>query len=231
MSRSDTSSKNGWTTGPRALMCLMVLAVSASCGGTSAPADSAGPRIVQPGAPGEASRTFEVGDLADIGGTRYTDADVRFMSGMIPHHAQALDMTALVPDRAANEAFKGMALRMRISQRDEIGLMTRWLVERGEEPLPTDAHRQMLNGAMPSMHGMLTQDQMQQLTAAEGVAFERLFLEFMIQHHQGAIMMVRELYNSSGAAEDTTVNFFASEVDSDQVIEIRRMQQMLAERR
>lgn len=215
----------------RPLAMLLAATASTSCGGTSAPREAAGPQILQPGAPGESSRTFDTGSLSQIGGAGYTEADVHFMSGMIPHHAQALDMTALVPARAASEAFKGMALRMRISQRDEIGLMTDWLVDHGEEPLPIDAHRRMLSGEMPAMHGMLSREQMDQLVAANGVEFERLFLELMIMHHEGAIMMVRELFNSSGAGEESLVDFFANEVDSDQTIEIRRMQLMLQERR
>jgi len=183
---------------------------------------------VQAGAPGAAARPFDTSTLSAIGGVAHTEADVRFMRGMIPHHAQALDMTALVPARAASDSFRGMALRMQISQRDEIALLTGWLTERREDVPPADAHRMMLSGGMPSMPGMLTEQQMTELEAASGENFERLFLEFMIIHHEGAIAMVQELFNSSGAGEETLVFWFASEVDSDQTIEIQRMRQMLA---
>ena len=120
------------------------------------------------------------------------------------------------------------ALRMEISQRDEIRMMRRWLAERGEEAPDGDPNSAT---TLPMMPGMLTPGQMRQLTDATGVEFERLFLEFMIQHHGGAILMVDELFASPGAGQESIIFHFASEVDSDQTIEIRRMQQMLEERR
>ena len=153
------------------------------------------------------------------------------MQGMIPHHAQALDMTALVPDRTTDDAFRRMALRMEISQTDEIGLMERWLTARNQE-IPADhAHHMMLSGGMEMMPGMLSPEQMEQLEAASGVEFERLFLEFMIQHHQGALVMVYELFGSTGAGQESEIFQFASHVDADQGIEIARMRQMLEDRR
>jgi uncharacterized protein (DUF305 family) len=193
-----------------------------------APDRSAGPRIVQPGAPGEATRTYEGGPLDEIEGASHTEADVRFMQGMIHHHAQALEMTALVPERTTREGFRRMVLRMEISQTDEIGIMQTWLADRGEAVPHGGAHGGMPHVMMP---GMLSPEQMQQLFDARGAEFERLFLELMIQHHQGAIVMVRDLFDTPGAAQESTVNFFANEVDADQTIEIQRMRQMLEQRR
>lgn len=185
------------------------------------------PRIVQPGAPGEAGREYEGRSLADIEGVTHTPADVRFMQGMIPHHAQALDMTALVPSRTDDEAFQRMALRMEISQKDEIDMMERWLRARGEAVPEDHAHHAMASGGMAMMPGMLSPAQMDQLAGAQGVEFKRLFLEFMIQHHQGALVMVRDLFSTSGAGQESAIFQFASHVDADQGIEIARMRQML----
>jgi uncharacterized protein (DUF305 family) len=213
-----------------ALLCTTGLA--ACGGGTTAtttaatpPAPSDGPRIVQPGAPGQSARVFSAEELDAVEGVTYTQADVRFMQGMIPHHAQALEMTALVRQHATTDAVRQMALRMEISQRDEIALMETWLRERGE---PT---RMPGMGGMPGGHmmpGMLSPEQMENLRNARGVEFDRLFLEYMIQHHLGAIDMVAELFNSSGAAQESTVFKFAEDVDADQTMEIERMQGILA---
>lgn len=230
----------------------------AACGAPSAStpaaepaAPAAGPRIVQAGAPGEATRAYDGATLAEVQGGTFTEADVAFMQGMIHHHAQALEMTALIGERTQTEAIRQMGLRMEISQADEIGLMERWLLDRGLE-VPdwrpsgdaTQAHgmdhdmdhdaahvmdhdmgHEMDHDMMP---GMLTPAQMAELEAARGRAFDRLFLELMIQHHEGALVMVRDLYNSAGAAQESIVYHFASEVDADQSIEIRRMRELLA---
>lgn len=183
--------------------------------------------IVQPGPPGEDTRAYEVDDPANMGGLAHTEADVAFMQGMIPHHAQALEMTALVPDRAVSEGFDQLALRMEISQRDEIGLMRRWLSER--DATPSMDHGMHAGGMV--MPGMLTPEQMKELEAATGLEFERLFLEYMIQHHEGAIVMVAELFDTPGAGQESEIFQFASHVDADQRMEIARMQQMLEARR
>lgn len=182
--------------------------------------------MVQPGAPGEATREYGGGPIDRIEGAAFTEADVEFMQGMIHHHAQALRMTDLVADRTRDEGFRQMALRMRISQTDEIAMMRRWLEARNLEVPDVDMHAGML---MP-MPGMLSPEQMQTLRDAEGIDFERYFLQFMIQHHGGAIVMVQDLLATPGAGQETTINFFANEVDADQTIEIRRMQLMLQER-
>ncbi|MDT8342136.1 MAG: DUF305 domain-containing protein [Longimicrobiales bacterium] len=165
--------------------------------------------------------------LAAMGGVAYVRADVDFMQGMIPHHAQALEMTALVPERTRSRAIRQMALRMEISQRDEIALMAGWLTERGEAvpasasagggPAHTHAH----------MPGMLTAAQMTELAAAADADFDRLFLEFMIQHHEGALVMVDALFSTEGAGQESEVFQFASHVDADQRAEIARMRSLL----
>lgn len=203
-----------------------------------APPESAGPRVVQPGAPGSETRRFDGGELEDVRGVSYTEADVSFMQGMIHHHAQALEMTALIPSRTDTEAIRRMGLRMEISQADEIGLMERWLRDRGQT-VPewggagamghsAMGHEGMDHGAEETMMpGMLTPQQMERLAAAEGREFDRLFLELMIQHHEGAIVMVRDLFSSPGSGQESTVFQFANEVDADQTIEIRRMRELL----
>lgn len=205
---------------------------SASNTSTGAGAPSGEPRIVQPGAPGQAGRSFSADELDQVEGVTYTEADVRFMQMMIPHHAQALDMTALVRQHAASRAVRQMGLRMEISQRDEISLMSTWLRERDEDVEP-NMHAMM---GMPGMRmvdgvhlmdGMLTPAEMQELANARGAEFDRLFLEGMIRHHQGAIDMVDRLFATSGAAQESTVFKFAEDVGADQMMEIERMQALL----
>lgn len=189
------------------------------------------PTTVQPGAPGQAGRTLESSDLSTVDEVGYSVHDVQFMQGMIPHHAQALDMTALVEDRTADAGFRRLALRMEISQRDEIQLMSRWLELRDESvpSLATHEDHGGHNGTL--MPGMLSVEQMDQLRAASGVQFERLFLEFMIQHHEGAIQMVAGLFGSQGGGQESEVFQFATDVDVDQRMEIERMRRMWDERR
>ena len=189
--------------------------------------EAAGPAapIIQPGAPGDASRVLDPRDAALAPGPGVTAADVRFMSRMIPHHAQALEMTALAAERASSATVRGMALRMQISQRDEIAMIEQWLRARDAPTAGSHEHGQM-NGSMP---GMLTPEQMRGLAGARGSEFDRLFLELMIQHHEGAITMVEELFGSSGAGQVSEVYQFASEVESDQRMEIDRMQLLLEE--
>lgn len=150
----------------------------------------------------------------------YSEADVRFMQGMIPHHAQALDMTGLVPERTENQNLRRLAQRIEISQRDEIARMRRWLETRGEA-VPGEHHHG------PLMPGMLTEGEMAQLSAARGVEFDRLFLELMIHHHEGALVMVDDLFTTDGAGQEAEIFLFASHVDGDQRAEIARMRSML----
>jgi len=159
------------------------------------------------------------------------------MQGMIPHHQQALEMTALVWKHAATEGVRQMALRMEISQRDEIQLMERWLTERGQpvamamEGMGGMHHHHDMSGGGHMMPGMLTPQQMEELANARGVEFDRLFLEGMIQHHQGAIDMVETLFNAPGAAQESTIFKFAEDVDADQQMEIDRMRGLLRQLR
>jgi uncharacterized protein (DUF305 family) len=186
--------------------------------------DASGERVVQPGAPGQSGRTLSPEELKKLSPPAHTPADTLFMQRMIPHHAQALEMTALVKDRAASADMTLLAERITVSQRDEIAQMERWLRERGEEV--TKAHTSH-EGHDTLMPGMLNQDQLNQLKAAQGVQFDRLFLEFMIHHHEGALTMVRELYAAGGGLEPAT-DRFAREVNADQAIEITRMRAALA---
>ena len=211
-----------------------------ACSGSneaSMPVQADSPRVVQPGAPGEGSRAFSLEELDNVSGATFTEADVRFMQGMIPHHQQALQMTALVDKHATTNAVRQMALRMEISQRDEIKLMEAWLTERDqpiEMPMGSMGgmhHGHGMVGGLHVMPGMLTAEQMEALANARGVEFDRLFLEGMIQHHQGAIDMVETLFNSSGAAQESTIFQFAEDVDADQQMEIDRMRALLEQLR
>jgi uncharacterized protein (DUF305 family) len=160
-------------------------------------------------------------ELSATAGPGYTVADVRFMQDMIGHHAQALTMAAMVPDRETGIQLSRLAQKIDISQRDEIEMMKRWLGERSQA-VPDDAHMHAMR-----MPGMLTPEQMAQLDAARGLEFERLFLTFMIQHHEGALVMVEELFASPGSAQDSEVFRFVTDVDADQRDEIFIMQSML----
>lgn len=183
------------------------------------------PPIVQPGAPGQPSRVISSTEASDLAGIRHTEADVRFMQGMISHHAQALEMTALVEARTENEATRLTAQRIDLSQEDEIGMMQDWLRTRGETVTAIDAHH--APGAM-RMPGMLTDEEMERLAAAAGSAFDRLFLELMIKHHRGAVTMVENLLEQPGAAQDSQLFAFTSDVTADQTAEIDRMDALLA---
>lgn len=183
------------------------------------------------GAPGEQARTATAAEI----GTRpgHVQADVQFMQHMIAHHRQALEMTALVPGRSGRDDVRALARRIELSQDDEIRLMERWLQRRGE-PLPDPhAHHHHGHGThgqeaeAPPMPGMLTAEQLTRLAAAGGAEFDRLFLEYMIFHHEGALVMVAELLAAEGAAQEAEIHQFASHVESDQRIEIERMRRML----
>lgn len=148
------------------------------------------------------------------------------MRGMIAHHQQALEMAALVPERTTTEAIRLLAERIQVSQTDEIAQMTRWLERRGESTTPAGDHTAHHAQGEP-MPGMLTPEEMDSLARARGAEFDRKFLELMIRHHQGALMMVGQLLATPGAGEEVDVYRIASEIDSDQRIEIQRMEQML----
>ena len=206
----------------RFLAALAVGAALLTLGAASAPAQ---PPIVQPGAPGEPSRTISAAEASDLAGIRFSEADVRFMQGMISHHAQALEMTALLDANTASDAMRATARRIELSQEDEIEMMQDWLRERGEDVTAVDAHH--AEGFQP-MPGMLTAAEMASLAEAEGTAFDRLFLELMIKHHRGAVTMVENLLRQRGAAQDSVLFGFTSDVVADQTAEINRMDAMMA---
>jgi uncharacterized protein (DUF305 family) len=161
----------------------------------------------------------------------WTQADVHFMSGMIGHHAQAIEMSRMAPTHGASPAVRRLAERIINAQQDEIATMQRWLRDRGQ-PVPEARPGMMvMNGEVHEMHmpGMLTDAQMKRLDEARGAAFDELFLTSMIQHHRGATAMVTQLFGTFGAGQDETVFKFASDVNVDQITEIARMESMLVE--
>jgi uncharacterized protein (DUF305 family) len=162
----------------------------------------------------------------------YTAADVHFMSGMIAHHAQAIAMSRWAPTHGASASVRTLAERIINAQQDEIVTMQQWLRDR-RQPIPeprATGTTMTMNGMEHEMlmPGMLTEDQMKQLDDARGVEFDRLFLRFMIQHHRGAVSMVKDLFSTYGAGQDELVFKFASDVNVDQTTEIARMERMLA---
>jgi uncharacterized protein (DUF305 family) len=162
----------------------------------------------------------------------YTAADIEFMDGMIAHHAQALLMAGWAESHGASPTLRTLTQRITNAQKDEIVGMQKWLRDR-HQPVPEpNPHGMTMNmGGMQHemlMPGMLTEDQLKQLDAARSKEFDRLFLIFMIQHHQGAVTMVNNLFATNGAAQDITVYKLASDISADQTTEIERMQKMLA---
>jgi len=203
----------------RAGALLAVVAIAACSGATQS---SAGGNAFA--SPAEQAR-------ADGGIPAWTDADVHFMTGMIGHHAQAVQMAGWAKSHGASESLQRLCERIVVGQRDEIGLMQAWLRRRGltvPDGDPATAHMMPGMDHPMLMPGMLTADQMAELDASRGVEFDRLFLTYMIMHHQGAITMVEQLFASWGAAQDDMIFKFASDVNVDQTTEIDRMNLMLA---
>ena len=186
------------------------------------------PVIVQPGAPGEPSHTLPPSTHATL--PPLSHADVEFMQGMIMHHSQAVEMTALIQSHTTNKDVRSIGARISSSQSDEIKFMQRWLAARGERTsmsMPGMPDMDMSGNAMAPMPGMLTPPQMVALRKAKGAEFDRLFLTGMIQHHGGALTMVKDLVNNAGAAQDAELFNFVTDVDNGQRAEIRIMQSML----
>ena len=213
----------------RPLGAIVLLAAAAAC----RTASGAGPAIIQPGAPREVSKVVGAAQARDLSKVGATAADVKFMQGMIHHHAQAIDMTELLKTRSNSDDMKKLGLRIQVSQTDEIKMMQRWLQAHGEEA--PDPHAMHMPGMImpgmdhgPMMAGMLTPAEMEHLASLKGSAFDQFFLEGMIKHHGGAITMVKELFASPGAAQDSNIYAFASDVVADQQMEIDRMSSMLA---
>ena len=190
--------------------------------------DPAKPVVVQPGAPGTPSRTLPPSTRATL--PPRSQADVEFMQGMIMHHEQAVEMTALIASHTENKELRLLGARISSSQSDEIRFMKRWLAARGEAlsvVMPGMPGMDMAGEPMPLMPGMLTPAQMEALRKAKGAEFDRLFLTGMIQHHGGALTMAKDLFDTAGAGQDAELFNFATDVDSGQRAEIRIMQTML----
>ena len=181
--------------------------------------------IVQPGAPGEETRSLSAEEAVRIAETSFSPDDVRFMQDMVPHHHQALEMAELTPARTNNPKLLEVAARIEASQADEIAFMQQWLAERGEAAIDPTAHDAMHTAH--SMAGMASTEQMAELAAAEGIAFDRLFLQLMIRHHDGAVKMVKKLLEQPGAAYDPVLFEFTSDISNDQTVEIERMNRLL----
>jgi uncharacterized protein (DUF305 family) len=213
-----------------ALACFLSLPIYAQ------QADSKAPVVVQPGAPGQPTRILPPGTRAVL--PPRSVKDVEFMQGMIMHHAQAVEMTAMIESHTQNKDIRLLGARISQSQSDEMMFMKKWLEIRGESTsmamqngpnkhdmpgMDMTSHHQML------MPGMLTKKQMDALKNAKGAEFDHLFLTGMIQHHTGALTMVKDLFNTAGAGQDAEVFNFATDVDSGQRAEIRRMETILKE--
>ncbi|MEP6571768.1 MAG: DUF305 domain-containing protein [Gemmatimonadota bacterium] len=196
----------------------------AGCGGASRTPANTG---VQP----QTTHPAPSATTASTNATRpqYTEPDASFMTNMIGHHAQAVLIAGWAPSHGASPSLQTMCQRIVVGQRDEIGLMSRWLRDRAIPVPASDSMHQMMPGMDPSMMmpGMLSAEQLDQLNLAKGPEFDRLFLTFMIKHHQGAITMVNKLFGSNNAAQDETVFRMASDIYADQSTEIDRMQKML----
>jgi uncharacterized protein (DUF305 family) len=211
--------------GARVSAALVAIALTACAGGSR----EAAPTSPQPDNR-EADRVALV--RADSIRHPYTQADVDFMSHMIGHHAQALVMAGWAPTHGASPSVRTLAERIINGQQDEISTMQRWLRDRGK-PVP-EASPAGMKMTMPGSHhemlmpGMLTETQMRQLDQARGPEFDRLFLGFMIQHHKGAVSMVKDLFGTNGAAQDETVFKFGNDVSVDQTTEVARMERMLS---
>jgi uncharacterized protein (DUF305 family) len=210
----------------RAAGVLLLFIAASACRTASSSTPSPSAPIVQPGAPGTSSTVLSPDKAADMPRPGFTAADVKFMQGMIGHHSQAIEMTDLLRTRTDSEAMRKLALRIEVSQADEIKMMQHWLEARGQEvPGP---HAMHMHGAT-LMPGMLSAEEMRRLAEAKGTEFDRLFLEGMIKHHGGALTMVEDLFSTPGAGQDSDIFAFASDVDADQRMEIDRMDAMLKE--
>ena len=193
------------------------------------------PVVVQPGAPGQPTQTLPSNTRAKL--PPLSAKDVEFMQGMIMHHAQAVEMTALINERTTNKNLRLLGSRISHSQADEMKYMERWLRLRGEPttmPMPAMHHTPGMDMSKHQhqmlMPGMLTEEEMNALKKANGAEFDRLFLRGMIKHHKGALVMVEELFNTAGAGQDSELFNFATEVDNGQRAEIKRMEALLGER-
>lgn len=207
-------------TSPAAFAAALLLSASGIAHAQSA-------QIVQPGAPGQASKTLTAEQATKLAQASYTPEDTAFMQHMIVHHGQALDMAKLVKDRTNNADIVAVAGRIEASQADEISFMTTWLGERGE-PAADPAMAGHGEHMHMMMKGMASPEDMKALAAAKGGEFDRMFLTLMIAHHEGAVDMVHKLFDEDGTAADPVLFQFVSDVDSEQTGEIKRMDKVLA---
>jgi len=211
----------------------MLLAVSASPALFSSPTRAqqsapAPPVVVQPGAPGKPTKTLPPSTKGTL--PPRSSADVEFMLGMIMHHQQAVEMTALIPSHTENKNLRSLGARISSSQSDEIKFMQRWLAARGEPismTMPGMPDMDTSGHPMALMPGMLTPEQMDALRKSKGPEFDHLFLTGMIQHHNGALIMVKDLFDTAGAGQDADLFNFATDADNTQRAEIKIMQTML----
>jgi uncharacterized protein (DUF305 family) len=221
----------------RALLAVSVSPVFFCLATLAQQTDLSKPAVVQPGAPGEPSKPLPSSTRATL--PARSAADVQFMQGMIMHHAQAVEMTAMIRSHTQNKELQSLGARISSSQSDEIRLMKRWLAARGESvpklmpKMPgmdmsgVDNSHNASHASMALMPGMLTPQQMEALRKAKGAEFDRLFLAGMIQHHNGALTMVKDLFDTAGAGQDAELFNFATDADNTQRVEIRIMEIML----
>ncbi len=213
-------------------VALLTMAVTSACSSTTRATQGTVAAISsQPVSGDRADLAALARARADSARRAFTAADALFMSAMIGHHAQALTMAGWVPTHGISSSVRTLAARITNSQQDEIATMQAWLRDRGQ-PVPepnATGMKMMMGGAGHTMlmPGMLTDVQMQRLDQARGAEFDRLFLTDMIQHHRGAVSMVKDLFDSYGAAQDDAVFKIASDINVDQTTEIARMQKML----
>ena len=201
-------------------------------------ATASGQQIVQPGAPGQSSKTLAASAVV-VKARAPLPADISFMQGMIHHHAQAVEMVDLLRTRSRSKAVQALGNRISISQTDEIEYMKQWLRDRGQPvSMPMDhahmdhsAMKGMAMGSMEMMPGMLTPAQMKELAKAKGPRFDYLFLTGMIQHHNGALIMVEDLFDTPGAGQENILFDFATDIDNTQRAEINIMRNMLKEKK
>lgn len=214
-------------------LCGMLLVATAPA--IASPSDTcaqqtepSAPVVVQPGAPGQPSKKLSPSTKGTL--PPRSQADVEFMQGMIMHHAQAVEMTAMIPSHTQNKDLRLLGAKISSSQSDEIKLMQRWLAARGEPisiSMPGMPDMDVKGNAMKLMPGMLTPEQMAALRNAKGAEFDHLFLTGMIQHHEGALIMVKDLFDTAGAGQDADIFNFATDADNTQRAEIKIMQSML----
>ncbi|MBF0664435.1 MAG: DUF305 domain-containing protein [Brevundimonas sp.] len=212
----------------------MSLALAILAGSVLTAAAPQSPPIFNPGAPGEASRVITAAEAVELSRTGFVEADVRFMQHMIVHHAQAVEMVALLESRGSSETVRRLGERIARTQEAEMALMEDWLLSRNLPVSAPDPHaghhgHEAADPDTPLMPGMLTPAQMAELAGSAGPAFDRLFLEGMIRHHFGALDMVDDLLADADTAEDPMLSDFASSVTADQSAEILRMQSILSE--